>query len=67
MIERGKKEKERRDKRTREEDLAVGMKVLLKNKVKRKGQPKYDPKPYVIKELHGRQAVLPLAVHALPP
>ena len=34
------------------------MKVLLKNKVKRKGQPKYDPKPYTITELHGRQAVL---------
>ena len=58
IIERGKKEKERRDKHAREESLEVGMKVLLKNKVKRKGQPKYDPKPYTITELHGRQATL---------
>ena len=34
------------------------MKVLLKNKVKRKGQPKYDPRPYTITELQGRQALL---------
>ena len=58
MIERGQKEKERRDKRAREEELAVGMKVLLKNKVKKKGQPKYDPRPYTITELKGRQALL---------
>ena len=58
MIQRGEKEKERRDKHAREESLEVGMKVLLKNKVKRKGQPKYDPKPYTITELHGRQATL---------
>ena len=58
MLERGWKEKERRDKQAREEDLAVGMKVLLKNKVKRKGQPRYDPKPYVITDLRGRQATL---------
>ena len=58
MLEQGRKEKERRDKQAREEDLAVGMKVLLKNKVKRKGQPKYDPKPYVITDLRGRQATL---------
>ena len=58
MIERGKKEKERRDKRAREEELAVGMQVLLKNKAKKKGQPKYDPRPYTITELNGRQALL---------
>ena len=34
------------------------MKVLLKNKNKRKGQPKYDPTPYTITALHGRQATL---------
>ena len=56
--DRGKAEKERRDKRAREEDLAVGMKVLLKNKHKRKGQPKFDPQPYTITELVGRQATL---------
>ena len=43
MIQRGEKEKERRDKHAREESLKVGMKVLLKNQVKRKGKPKYDP------------------------
>ena len=45
IVERGRKEKERRDKHAREETLAVGMKVLLKNKVKRKGEPKYHSGP----------------------
>ena len=58
MIERGEKDKIRRDKRDREEELAVGMKVLLKNKKKKKGQPRYDPKPYTITKLKGRQATL---------
>ena len=58
MVERGQKEKERRDKHAREEDLSIGMKVLLKNKTKKKGQPKYDPKPYTITDLKGRQATL---------
>ena len=58
MVERGQREKERRDKHAREEDLAIGMKVLLKNRIKRKGQPKYDPKPYTITGLKGRQATL---------
>ena len=34
------------------------MEVLLKNKAKKKGQPKYDPRPYTITELHVRQALL---------
>ena len=58
MVERGQREKERRDKHAREEELSIGMKVLLKNKTKRKGQPKYDPKPYTITDLKGRQATL---------
>ena len=58
MTERGKKEKERRDQHAREEQLEVGMKVLLKNKAKKKGQPKYDPNPYTITKLTGRQATL---------
>lgn len=58
MRDRGKRDKERRDRTAREEELAVGMKVLLKNKVKRKGIPKYDPKPFIITELVGRQAVI---------
>ena len=43
---------------SREEHLEVGMQVLLEEKVKRKGQPRYDPKPYTIVELVGRQAVI---------
>ena len=52
------KEKERHDKTAREEHLEVGMKVLLRNKKRKKGTPKFDPKPYTICELQGRQAVL---------
>ena len=52
------KEEERHDRKAREEHLEVGMKVLLKNKKKRKGSPKYDPDPYTISEIQGRQAVL---------
>ncbi len=58
MRERGQAEKERRDKVAREEELAVGMKVLLKQKQKRKGMSRYDSKPYTIVELFGRQAVI---------
>ena len=56
--ERGEKEKERRDARAREEELMVGMKVLLKRKKKKKGMPIYDPEPYTITKLFGRQAVI---------
>ena len=55
---RGRREKERHDKKAREERLEIGMKVLLKNKNRRKGSPKFDPEPYTITELKGRQAVL---------
>ena len=55
---RGAEEKARHDKSSREEDLAVGVQVLLRNRRKRKGMPKYDPKPYTIIELVGRQAVI---------
>ena len=58
MRERGKKEKERRDKHAREEKYTVGMKVLLKNKKRRKGEPLYDEDPYTITELVGRQATI---------
>lgn len=58
IISRGEKEKVRRDAHAREENLDVGMKVLLKNKKRRKGYRKYDPKPFTITELVGRQAVL---------
>ena len=34
------------------------MNVLLKEKVKRKGKPRYDPKPYSIIELIGRQVTI---------
>ena len=54
----GAREKERHDRKAREEHLEVGMKVLLKSKKKRKGSPKYDPEPYTISEMKGRQAVL---------
>jgi hypothetical protein len=58
MKERGEKDKKRRDARAREEELQVGMKVLLKRKKKRKGMPIYDPEPYTITKLFGRQAVI---------
>ena len=58
MVDRGHAEKNRRDKAAREEELSVGMKVLLKQKTKKKGMPRYDPKPFTITELVGRQAVL---------
>ena len=51
-------EKARRDKVAREEVLEVGMSVLLKQKGKRKGMPRYDPQPYTIVELVGRQATI---------
>ena len=34
------------------------MKVLLKRKQKRKGMSKYDPRPFTLVELVGRQAVI---------
>ena len=34
------------------------MKVLLKNKRKKKGVSKHDPEPYMMTELVGRPAVL---------
>ena len=55
---RGEEEKVRHDKSSREEELAVGVQVLLRNKRRKKGMPKYDPKPYTIIELVGRQAVI---------
>ena len=58
MKKRANEEKERHDKKAREEHLKAGMKVLLRNKKKKKGNPKYDPEPYTIIELEGRQAVL---------
>ena len=51
-------EKARRDKVAREEVLEVGMRVLLKQKGKKKGMPRYDPQPYTIVELVGRQATI---------
>ena len=58
IVERGKDEKERHDKSAREEKLEVGMQVLLRMKKRRKGMPRFDPMPYTIIELVGRQAVL---------
>ena len=58
MEKRAQFDKGRRDPISREEHLEVGMQVLLKEKVKRKGRPRYDPKPYTIIELVGRQAVI---------
>ena len=58
MKKRATEEKERHDKKAREEQLEVGMKVILKGKIKKKGKPKYDPEPYTIIEIQGRQAVL---------
>ena len=58
MQDRGTIEKQKHDEKTREENLQVGMQVLLKNKNKRKGMPRYDPKPFTITKLVGRQAVL---------
>ena len=58
MKKRATDEKERHDKKAREEQLEVGMKVILKGKIKKKGKPKYDPEPYKIIEIQGRQAVL---------
>ena len=58
IIARGEAEKKRRDMRSKEEELEVGMKVLLKRKNRRKGMSKYDPEPYTIEELVGRQAVI---------
>ena len=53
--ERGQAEKVRRDKVAREEAVQIGMQVLLKNKRKKKGMPLYDPRPFTIVELVGRQ------------
>ena len=58
MRERGAKEKEKHDKRAREEEISPGMQVLLKYRKKKKGMPKYDPNPFTVTELMGRQAVL---------
>ena len=55
---RGEIEKKRHDNKAREEVIEVGMKVLLKRKKKRKGMSQYDPKPYTVVEIVGRQAVL---------
>ena len=38
--------------------MEVGMQVLLRKNKRRKGMPRFDPKPYTIIELVGRQAVL---------
>ena len=56
--ERGQAEKARRDRAAREEPVQVGMQVLLKNKRKGKGMPLYDPQPFTIVELVGRQAII---------
>ena len=58
IVIRGEKEKIRRDAKAREEVLTVGDTVLLKKKCKRKGYPRYDPLPYTLIDLIGRQAVI---------
>ena len=58
MKERNEKEKSRHDRTANEEMIEVGDKVLLKNKQKAKGQPKYDPEPYEVVQIHGRQTLL---------
>ena len=56
--ERGAEEKRRHDRKAREEEIRPGMQVLLKYKKKKKGMPRYDPRPFTVTELSGRQAVL---------
>ena len=56
--QRGAAEKMRHDTKAREEELKEGMQVLLKYKKKKKGMPRYDPNPFTITKLVGRQAVL---------
>ena len=58
MKERNVKEKSRHDRTANEELIEVGDKVILKNKQKAKGQPKYDPEPYEVVQIHGRQTLL---------
>ena len=56
--DRGASEKKRHDVKTREEDIQVGSQVLLKHRKKKKGMPRYDPKPFTVVEIVGRQATL---------
>ena len=58
MRKYGESEKKRHDQKAREENIEVGMQVLLKRKIKRKGMSKYDPRPFTVTEIVGRQAVL---------
>ena len=58
MRKLGENEKRRHDQKAREEKIEVGMQVLLKRKIKKKGMSKYDPKPFTVVEIVGRQAVL---------
>ena len=58
LEKKGAEEKERHDKKAREEEIRPGMQVLLKYKKKKKGMPRYDPNPFTVTELVGRQAVL---------
>ena len=58
MRKRGEEDKARRDKKAREEPLEVGMKVLLKRQVRRKGETLYDPEPYEITKMEGRQVTI---------
>ena len=58
MRKRGEEDKARRDKKAREEPLEVGMKVLLKRQVRRKGETLYDPEPYEIVNITGRQVTI---------
>ena len=58
MRKQGEIEKRRHDQKAREESIEVGTQVLLKSKKKKKGMPKYDPRPFTVTEIVGRQAVL---------
>ena len=58
MRSHGESEKKRHDQKAREESIEVGMQVLLKRKMKKKGMSKYDPRPFTVTEIVGRQAVL---------
>ena len=58
MRKHGESEKKRHDQKAREESIEVGMQVLLKRKIKKKGMSKYDPRPFTVTEIVGRQAVL---------
>ena len=58
MRKRGEEDKIRRDKKAREEPLEVGMKILLKRQVRKKGETMYDPEPYVIINMEGRQVTI---------